>query len=115
MPDEQEQHRIEVDRADRQVIEQAAAELRRGAILAGYACVEHKHVAFAFALVLEEIARQLAPRPILTPIEERTRDRSAGHCPGCAGNRCRLTIYCFPVTRLVHRSTPHGAIGRTVA
>jgi hypothetical protein len=58
---EQDRRRIEVDRADRQAIEQAAAELRHGAILAGYAGVEHKHVAFALALVLvlDELARHV--------------------------------------------------------
>ena len=35
MPDEQERHRIAVDRADRALIEQAAAQLRTGAIRAG--------------------------------------------------------------------------------
>jgi hypothetical protein len=38
-------------RADRRVVEQAAAQLRHGAIVAGYAGVEHKHIAFALALV----------------------------------------------------------------
>jgi hypothetical protein len=41
------------------VIEQAAAELRSGAIRAGYAGVEHKHVAFALAMVLDELARHV--------------------------------------------------------
>jgi hypothetical protein len=43
-------------RADRAVVEQAAAHLRHEAILAGYAGREHKHVAFALALVLDELA-----------------------------------------------------------
>ena len=51
--------RIEQDRADRRVIEQAAAELRSGAIRAGYAGEEHKHVAFALAMVLDELARHV--------------------------------------------------------
>ncbi len=46
---EQERRRVEQDRADRQVIEQAAAQLRHGAILAGYAGMEHKHLATAAA------------------------------------------------------------------
>jgi hypothetical protein len=37
MPDEHDRSRIDVDRADRQVIEQAAARLWQGAIRAGYA------------------------------------------------------------------------------
>ena len=44
-------------RADRRVVEQAAAHLRHGAIVAGYAGMEHKHVAFALASILDEIAR----------------------------------------------------------
>jgi hypothetical protein len=60
MPDEQERHRIEVDRADRQVIEEAAAGLRHGAIRAGYAGMDGKHVAPALALVLDELARHVA-------------------------------------------------------
>ena len=59
MPDEQERHRIEVDRADRQVIEDAAARPRYGAIRAGYAGMDGKHVAFALALVLDELARHV--------------------------------------------------------
>lgn len=59
MNDERDRRRVEQDRADRQVIEQAAAELRSGAIRAGYAGVEHKHVAFALALVLDELARHV--------------------------------------------------------
>jgi hypothetical protein len=37
MPDEHDRSRIDVDRADRALIEQAAAPLRQGAIRAGYA------------------------------------------------------------------------------
>ena len=37
MPDEHDRSGIDVDRADRRVIEQAAAQLRQGAIRAGYA------------------------------------------------------------------------------
>jgi hypothetical protein len=39
--------------------EQAAAHLRRQAILAGYAGLEHKHLVFGLALVLDELARQV--------------------------------------------------------
>ena len=41
------------------MIEQAAAQLRHGAILAGYAGLPDKHYAFALALVLDELARHL--------------------------------------------------------
>lgn len=56
---EQYRGRIAQSLADRQVIEQAAAELRAGAIRAGYAGAEGKHVAFALALVLDELARHV--------------------------------------------------------
>ena len=59
MPDEHDRGGIEVDRADRQVIEQAAAQLREGAIRAGYAGLPGQHFAFALALVLDELARHL--------------------------------------------------------
>ena len=56
MPDEHDRSRIEVDRADRALIEQAAAQLRQGAIRAGYAGLQGQHFAFALALVLDELA-----------------------------------------------------------
>ena len=59
MPDQHDRARIDVDRADRQVIEQAAAQLRHGAIRAGYAGMEGQHYAFAFALILDELALHL--------------------------------------------------------
>ena len=52
--DERDRRQVEPDRADRQVIEQAAAQLRLGAIVAGYAGMEHKHVG---------VRRALAARP----------------------------------------------------
>jgi hypothetical protein len=55
--DERDRRQVEQDRADRRVIEQAAAQLRHGAIVAGYAGMEHKHVAFALALILDEQLR----------------------------------------------------------
>ena len=59
MPDEQERHRIEVDRADRQVIEQGRGPAAARAIRAGYAGMHGKHFAFALALV----ARRAGPAP----------------------------------------------------
>jgi hypothetical protein len=62
MPDQHDRSRLEVDRADRadqQAIQQAAARLRQGAIQAGYAGMEHKNLAFALALVLDELALHL--------------------------------------------------------
>jgi hypothetical protein len=46
-------------RADRSVIERAAARLRSEAIRAGYAGLRHQHIAFALALILDELARHL--------------------------------------------------------
>ena len=57
--DERDRRRVEQNRADRQVIEQAAAQLRLGAIWAGYAGMEQKHLAFGLALVLDELALHL--------------------------------------------------------
>jgi hypothetical protein len=64
MPEQYDRSQIEVDRADRRVIQQAAAQLRHGAIMAGYAGLPHKHLAFALALLLDELAlhvRDLRP------------------------------------------------------
>ena len=41
------------------MIEQAAAQLRHGAIVAGYAGLPDKHLAFTLALVLDELARHV--------------------------------------------------------
>jgi hypothetical protein len=46
-------------RADQQLVEQAAAHLRHRAILAAYAGLERKELAFALALILDELARHL--------------------------------------------------------
>jgi hypothetical protein len=56
---ERDRRRVEQDRADRQVIEQAAAQLRHGAIVAGYAGLPGKHYAFGLALLLDELALHL--------------------------------------------------------
>ena len=47
-------------RADRELLARAAAWLRDDAIRAGYAGLTHQHVAFALALVLDELGRHLA-------------------------------------------------------
>ena len=47
-------------RADRSVIERAAARLRSDAIRSGYAGLQHQHVAFGLALILDELARHVA-------------------------------------------------------
>jgi hypothetical protein len=59
MPDQYDRAQIDVDRADRRLIQQAAAQLRHRAIMAAYGGLEHKHVAFALALVLDELALHL--------------------------------------------------------
>ena len=46
-------------RADRSVIERAAARLRSQAIRSSYAGLRHQHIAFALALILDELARHL--------------------------------------------------------
>jgi hypothetical protein len=75
MPDEQDRRQIGVDRADRQVIEQAAAQLRHGAIVAGYAGLPDKHLAFGLALVLDELARHVRD---LRPEVRRRSSRALG-------------------------------------
>ena len=54
---------VEAARADRAVIERAAAQLRRDAIRAGYAGLQRQDVAFSLALVLDELARHLRDLP----------------------------------------------------
>ena len=45
--------------ADRELFQRAAAWLRSEAIHAGYAGLTHRHVTFAFALLLDELSRHL--------------------------------------------------------
>jgi hypothetical protein len=47
-------------RADRAAVEQAATHLRHLAITAASAGLEHKELAFALALILDELARHLS-------------------------------------------------------
>jgi hypothetical protein len=56
----QHERRVAAARADRDVIERAAARLRSDAIRSGYAGLQHQHIAFALALVLDELARHVA-------------------------------------------------------
>jgi len=46
-------------RADRDLLERAARWLRDDAVRSGYAGLSHQHVAFALALILDELARHL--------------------------------------------------------
>ena len=71
--------RYEQLKADRTIVEQAAAHLRRQAILAGYAGVEHKHVAFALALILDELARHYRD------LDEQLRGRILDGCRSMLG------------------------------
>ena len=68
-------------RADRAIVEQAAAHLRQQAILAGYAGAEHKHVAFTLALILDEVARHLRD------LDEQLRAHVLDGCHGMLGER----------------------------
>ena len=56
----QHERRVAALRADRSVIERAAARLRSDAIRSGYAGLQHQHVAFGLALILDELARHVA-------------------------------------------------------
>ena len=56
----QHEQRVAALRADRDIIERAAARLRSDAIRSGYAGLEHKHIAFGLALILDELARHVA-------------------------------------------------------
>ena len=47
-------------RADRELLGRAATWLRNEAIRSGYAGLSHQHVAFALALILDELARHVA-------------------------------------------------------
>jgi len=66
--------------ADRGVVEQAAAHLRHRAILDGYVGLEHKEVAFALALILDEIARHLRD------LDEQLRARVLDCCRSVLGD-----------------------------
>jgi hypothetical protein len=72
----QNERRTATLRADRNVIERAAARLRSDAIRSGYAGLQHQHVAFSLALILDELCtargqsrpgRPLAGRPVVPP------------------------------------------------
>ena len=55
----QNERRWAVLQADRELIQRAATWLRSDAIRSGYAGMSHQHVTFAFALLLDELARHL--------------------------------------------------------
>jgi hypothetical protein len=58
-PVNQNERRWAALQADRDLLQRAAAWLRSDAIRSGYAGLSHKHVTFAFALLLDELARHL--------------------------------------------------------
>ena len=66
-------------RADRAIVEQAAAHLRQQAILAAYAGLEHKELAFGLALILDELARHIRD------LDEDLRARVVEGCRGVLG------------------------------
>lgn len=55
----QNERRLAVLRADRELLERASRWLRDDAIRSGYAGLSHQHVTFALALILDELARHL--------------------------------------------------------
>ena len=55
----QSERRLAAQRADRELLERAARWLRDEAVRSGYAGLSHQHVAFALALILDELARHL--------------------------------------------------------
>ena len=68
-------------RADRAVVEQAATHLRQEAIRAGYAGRPDKHLAFALALILDELARHWRD------LDEDLRARILDGCRSIIGKR----------------------------
>jgi hypothetical protein len=77
---EDQRRRYEQFNADRGVVEQAAAHLGHQAIRAAYAGLEHKHLAFGLALILDEIAR------LFRDLDEQLRTGSS-----TAADRCSVT------------------------
>ena len=59
MHDELQRQLYEQVRADRQLVERAAAQLRQRAISDAYSGLEGKFVAFGLALVLDELGRHM--------------------------------------------------------
>lgn len=76
---EDQRHRYAQLKADRAVIEQAAAHIRKQAIPADYAGLEHKHIAFALALILDELARHFRD------LDEQLRARVLACCQSVLG------------------------------
>jgi hypothetical protein len=56
---EDQRRRYQRSMADRELVDQAAAELRHRAISDAYSGLEGKFVAFGLALILDELARHL--------------------------------------------------------
>ena len=67
-------------RAEPQLVDEAAAGLRHRAILDGYTGLQSKHVAFALAVVLDELGRQLRN------IDEEVRAATLDCCRRCSGS-----------------------------
>ena len=61
-------------KADQQLVNQAAAQLRHVAIQDGYAGLSHKAAAFAMALILDEVSRHLGD------YDADLRQRLVDHC-----------------------------------
>jgi len=71
---EDQRRRYQQQRAERQIVEQAAAHLSHQAILAAYAGLEHKELAFGLALILDELARHFRD------LDEQLRERVLDSC-----------------------------------
>jgi hypothetical protein len=115
MPDQQDRRQIAIDRADRALIEQAAAQLRQGAIRAGYAGIPGQHFAFGLALVLDELALHL--RDLDAELRARPRRRPDAHrglnTPP-RGSRTTSAARCYPIRRgrMPASTAPAGAYAR---
>ena len=76
----QHERRTAALRADRDVIERAAARLRSDAIRSGYAGLQHQHIAFSLALILDELARHWRD------LDEQLRARLLAGCRSLLGH-----------------------------
>ncbi len=92
MPDQYDRRQIEVDRADQQVIRDAAAALRRNAIRAGYEGAGGKHYAFALALLLDELALHVRHlQPVVRAAVLRSVRQMLGSASNAPATLCELT------------------------
>jgi len=100
----QHERRMAALRADRELIERAAARLRSDAIRSGYAGLQHQHVAFGLALILDELARHLPDldEAVRTEVEQSVR-------------RVVQTLLHTPTVRVKELADPAGAVSYAAA